>query len=495
MNKYMSTTRILIAALSLLSWSTHSIAQDNSAKKWTLKECVEYALDNNLTVQRSLLNVQSNDVNYDQSKMALLPNLNAGGSYGYNWGRSIDPTSNQFITARIQSTNANANAQVTLFNGFLLRNSITQNKLAFEASQNDLEKSKNDITQNVILFYMNVIFNQELLNNSRLQLASSDEQLNTAKIQEEQGAIAMSSLYNVMAQRATNDVNVINQENQFNLSVLQLKQLLQIPASESFDVVLPQIDLEDGIVTEPASVEEIYSISVQSMPEIRSTDLGVQSADYSLKASKGNYYPTITASAGLSTNYSDARDGRRFVSDGGDPILLETNPEIGFVSGTNASVFSNNPSFAPSGEFADSYGLNDQFGDNLSKFLSFGLSIPIFNRYQAKAGVQRALIQKKQAEISAKETRNTLRQAIETSHNDALAAARTYNASLTQVKATEEAYRIAQKRRNQRAISDVDFLLAENNFFQANSDLLRAKYDYIFKLKIIDFYQGNTLDF
>jgi len=485
----------MLVALLLVVLSNYSVGQDGGTKKWTLKECVDHALENNLSVQRSLLNVESSDVNYDQSKMALLPNLNAGGSYGYNWGRSIDPTSNQFITARIQSTNANASASVTLFNGFLLRNTITQNKLSFEASKNDLEKAKNDITQNVILFYMNVVFNQELLKNAQSQLASSDEQLKRAEKQEKEGAIAKSSLYDLMASRATNDVNVINQENQLNLSILQLKQLLQIPASEQFEVVLPEIDLEDGIATEPISVEEIYSISEQSMPEIKSTDLGIESADYSIKAAKGNYYPSITANAGLSTNYSDARDGRRFIPDGGDPILVETNPEIGFVSGSNEQVLSINPLFTPSGEFVDSYGLSDQFTDNLSKFLSFRLSIPIFNRYQAKAGVQRAMIQKKQAEISAKETRNTLRQAIETSHNDAVAAAKTYNASLTQVQATEEAYRIAKKRHELNAISNIDYQVAENNLFQAKSDLLRAKYDYIFKLKILDFYQGKTLDF
>lgn len=495
MDTYMSKIRIMLVVILLANLSIHSMAQDSVAKQWTLKECVDYALDNNLTVQRSLLNVQSNDVNYDQSKMALLPSVNAGGSYGYNWGRSIDPTSNQFVNARIQSTNANANASVTLFNGFALRNTINQNKLNFEASKNDLEKSKNDIIQNVILFYMNVIFNQELLKNAESQLASSDEQLNRAKIQEKQGAIAMSALYDLMAQQATNDVNVINQENQLNLSVLQLKQLLQIPASEVFDVVQPDIDLEDGIAVEPASVDQIYRISEQNMPEIKSTDLGIQSADYGLKAAKGNYLPSITANAGLSTNFSDARDVQRFISDGGDPILIDQNPEIGFVSGSNALVLSNEAAFLPSGNVVDGYNLSDQFSDNLSKFLSFRLNIPIFNGYQTRSGVQRALIQKKQAEITAKETRNTLRQAIETAHNDALAAAKTYNASLTQVKATEEAFRIAQKRKEQTAISNVDFLVAENNFFQATSDLLRAKYDYIFKLKILDFYQGKTLDF
>lgn len=495
MNKYMSKTRIILTVLLSVNLSLHSMAQGNNAKQWTLKECIEYALDNNLTVQRSLLTVQSNDINYDQSKMALLPTVNAGVGTGYNWGRSIDPTSNQFITARIQSANASANSSVTLFNGFALRNTINQNKLTFEASQNDLEKSKNDIIQNVILFYTNVIFNQELLKNANSQLASSEEQLKRAEKQEKAGAIAKSGLYDLIAQNATNEVNVINQENQLNLSILQLKQLLQISASESFDVLQPEIDFEESIIIESPSVDEIYNISEQKMPEIKSTDLKIKSADYQLKSAKGNQLPSITASAGLNTNYSDARDGVRFIPDGGAPIVVDQNPLIGFVDGSNTSVFSNNPILQPSGEVVNGYGVSDQFSDNLSRFVSVRVSIPIFNGYQARGNVQRALIQKKQAEIGAKETRNTLRQTIETAHNDVLAAAKSYNASLKQVQAQEEAYRIAQKRKEQDAISNVDFVVAENNFFQATSDLLRAKYDYIFKLKIIDFYQGKTLDY
>ena len=491
----MLKTRIMLAVTLLVSLSMHSMAQDGNAKLWTLKECIEYALDNNLTVQRSLLNVQSSDINYDQSKMALLPSVNANGNTGFNWGRSIDPTSNQFITERTQFSGAGANASVTLFNGFALRNTINQNKLAFEASQNDLEKSKNDIIQNVVLFYTNVIFNRELLENAKWQLASSDEQLKRAEKQEREGAIAKGNLYDLMAQSATNEVNVINQENQLNLSLLQLKQLLQIAASESFDISQPIIDLEERIIVESKSVDEIFSISEMSMPEIKSTDLNIQSAEYGLKSAKGNYLPRITANAGLNTNYSSFADRERFIPSGGAPTVIE-NPQIGFLNdGFQSPVFSIGNTTIPAGELVDGYAIGDQFSDNLSRTFSVGISIPIFNGYQTRSNVQRTMIQKKQAEITAKETRNTLRQSIETAHNDVLSAAKTYNASLTQVKATEEAYRIAQKRKEQTAISNVDFLVAENNFFQATSDLLRAKYDYIFKLKILDFYQGKTLDF
>lgn len=496
MNKYMSRTRIVLVVILLVNLSIHSMAQDNSAKQWTLRECIEYALDNNLTVQRSLLNMQTSDITYDQSKMSLLPSVNANGGTGYNWGRSIDPTTNQFITQRINSASAGANASVTLFNGFALRNTINQNKLAFEASQNDLEKSKNDIIQNVVLFYTNVIFNQELLKNAESQLASSDQQLNRAEKQERQGAIAKSSLYDLVAQSASNEVNVINQENQLNLSILQLKQLLQIPASDSFDVLQPDIDLDESIIVESASVNEIYSISEQNMPEIKSTDLNVKSTEFGLKSAKGGYMPRVTANAGLNTNFSSAadRDGR-FIPDGGNPILVEQNPQIGFVSGTNTPVLSNDDIYIPSGQLVDGYTFSDQFSDNLSKFASVSISIPIFNGYQTRSNVQRALIAKKQAEITSTETRNSLRQRIETAHNDVLAAAKSYNASLKQVQAREEAYRTAQKRHELNAISNIDYQIAENSLFQAKSDLLRAKYDYIFKLKIIDFYQGKTLDF
>ena len=203
MNKNKLVTRTLLAGILLASLPIYLKAQNPSAKQWTLKECIERALDDNLAIQRSLLDVEASRITYKQSKLALLPSVSISSGSGFNWGRSIDPTSNEFITEEIFSTNAGANASVTLFNGFSLRNTIYQNKFALEAGKNNLKESKNKIILNVILLYIDVIFNQELLKNAESQLASSKEQLNRAEKQEKEGAIPKSSLYDLVAQSAS----------------------------------------------------------------------------------------------------------------------------------------------------------------------------------------------------------------------------------------------------------------------------------------------------
>lgn len=486
--------RIVLLALGIAITQWLFAQQQPTSKQWTLQQCVDYALENNLSVERSLLNVQSSDINLDQSKMALLPNLNGSSGASYNWGRSIDLTTYNFTTQRVNIISSGLNSSVTLFNGFSMRNTVTQNRLTHESNSSNLEKVKNDITQSVILYYMNVIFNKELYENAKLQLSSSQEQVGRTQKQVAAGAVAKSSLLDIEAQMASNEVNVVNQENALNLSKLQLKQLLQISASQAFDVIVPDVAFDSNFIVD-SSIDEIFELSLMTMPEVKGSELNVLSAEYGVKAAKGGLYPRITASAGISTNYSDRADGPRFVGDGGADVVIDPNPQIGFVQGSNVAVLSNDPILAPSGELINGYSIADQYKDNLTKYVSFNLSVPIFNGLQSRASVQRAMITKRQAEISQVETKNTLRQAIESAHNDVLAAAKSYQSSLKLVEAREEAFRIVEKRDAVNAISKYDYQIAENDLFQAKSDLLRAKYDYIFKTKILDFYQGKTLDF
>ncbi|MDH5366420.1 MAG: TolC family protein [Cyclobacteriaceae bacterium] len=488
-----NNNRILLLIIGI-AISPFLFAQENSTADWSLKKCIDFALQNNLNVQRSIYNVESSNISYNQTRLNQLPNLNASTSTGFNWGRSIDPTSNQFITQRIHSVSAGLSSSVTLFNGMRLKNTVQQNKLSFEASKSNLEKVKNDIIQNVVLFYVNVIFNKEIFENAKLQLASTEESVTVTQKRVDAGALPKSNLLDLLAQKSTNEVNVVNTENSYNLSLLQLKQLLQLPASTSFSIETPQVDVDNNIVLDISS-EEIYNVSLSSMPEIKNADLNVESAEYGTRAAKGNLYPTLSLNAGIRTNYSDAADIDRFVPDGGTPTIFPT-PQIGIVGdGSNTPVYSIEDITVPSGELINGYNFSDQFSDNISEFVSINLSIPIFNGYQARYGVQRALINKRQAEITSQEIRNTLRQSVERAYNDVLAAAKSYQASLKQVEAREEAFRVTQKRLENNAINNTEYQIAENTLFQAKSDLLRAKYDYIFKLKILDFYQGKPLDF
>jgi outer membrane protein len=452
---------------------------------WTLRECVEYALANSLQVKRSELDVELNSIDKRQSKLAMLPSANAQASYGFNWGRGIDPVTNQFVSSQRNGfTSLGASSGVTLFNGFRIQNTIKQSSLDLQASEQDLAKARNDVSLNVISLFVNVIFNKELLGNAKLQLSSSQQQFERTKKLVAAGSLPKSDELNLDAQVATNELNLINQENALNLSLLQLQQALQLPATDGFDVEVPEITAEDLVLGQTR--EEIYLIAKGTMPEIQSARLRIESSYYGVRAARGNLYPRLGISGSINTNYSSS-SATRFVPDGGFNQF-----ETGyFVQGTNAPIYG----LQPTGSFREIYGFNDQVKDNLYKSVSLTLSIPIFNGFSARSNLQRAMISNEQARITAREVDNALRQNVETSYNNALAASKSYNSALRQAQAREEAYRMAKQRFDIGAATYVEYQVAENDLYQARSDLARGKYEFIFRKKLLDFYQGLPLGF
>lgn len=475
----------VLIAFTTTSYTAFS-QENNGEKEWTLQECVKVALDNNLNVRRGVYNVESFKVGLLQSKMSFLPTLNAGSSYGQNYGRAVNPVSNTFVNRNSSNINVQGNSSLTLFNGLRLQNSFRQSQRDYEASEQDLEKAKNDVTINVVTLYVNVIFNQELYENANYQLNSSQQQLERIKKQVAAGGLPKGDELNQEAQVATNELNLINQENALNFSLLQLKQAMQLPGSTPMRVQVPDLELEDLILD--ASPEEAYQMALLNMPEIKSALLKVESADLALKASKGGLYPRLSLNGSAASNYSSASD---------IPFSIPTGPftktQIGLVEGTNEPVYSY--SQQNSTLIAEGYGQRDQLKDNLFKQVNLSLTIPLFNGLQNRAGVQRAAISKEMADITAQETKNGLRQTIETAYNDALAASKSYSSSLRQVNAREEAYRMAKQRFELGAINYFEYQISENDLFQAKSDLARAKYNFIFKKKILDFYQGKPVDY
>lgn len=452
---------------------------------WTLRECVDYALANNLQVKRSELTLELSSIDKRQSKLAMLPTLNGFGSYGFNWGRGIDPVTNQFVSSQRNGyTSLGGSSDVTLFNGFRVQNTIKQTSSDLEASEEDLAKSRNDVSLNVISLFVNVVFNKELVGNAQSQLSSSQQQYERTQKLVAAGALPRSDELNLDAQVATNELNLITQENALNMSLLQLQQALQLPANDSFDVEIPVIGAEDLVLDQTR--EEIYQIAKGTMPEIKSAKLRIESSWFGVKAARGNLYPRLSASGSINTNYS-GNSATRFVPDGGF-----TQVESGyFVQGSNVPVYG----LQPTGSYRDIYGFNDQVKDNLYKSVSLTLSIPIFNNFNARSNLQRAMISNEQAKISAREIDNTLRQNVETSYNSAIAASKSYNSSLRQVEAREEAYRMAKQRFDIGAANYVEYQVAENDLFQARSDMTRGKYEFIFRKKVLDFYQGKPLGF
>ena len=291
------------------------------------------------------------------------------------------------------------------------------------------------------------------------------------------------------SQVASNEVSVVNAENTLSISVLTLKQSMQMPAYEQLDIQVPDLAVEN-VTIEITDSEGIYNIALTTQPEVKSAELGIESSDLGVKISKSGFLPTLSVSGSLSTNYSD----QAVEFQGTQEVNIPAAP-IGFVQGTNQTVLSN-PRTATVPIRNENYVWNDQFGDNLGQSVRVNLNIPIFNRLATKSSVQRAEIQKQRAEINAQNTKNTLRQNVETAHTNAIASFKSYEASLKRVAALEETFRATQQQYNVGAAHFTDFQVASNNLFAARAALTQSKYSFIFRVKILDFYLGNpiTLD-
>lgn len=454
--------------------------QSQNVRLLSLQECVDIALENNLSIKRGKLTLEGAKIDKSQARFNQLPNLNLNSNYGYNWGRSIDPTTNDFINQQIQFSGISGSSNIILFNGMRLANAVKQSQVNLESSEFDLQNVKNNVTINIVTFYLNVIFNRELVQNAEFQLKSSQEQLDRTKKLVASGALPLTNELELVSQVATNEVNLINAQNNLNFALLSLKQAMLLPASEEIEIIVPDIETQN--MADPSyTAQEVYEEALNIMPEIKSAQLGLESAVLGVKIAKSNALPQLSLGGSFSTNYSNAFQ-RAVVGDliyNDQTVLIDGNP-----------VVVSFPSFDISREDIP---FSDQINQNLSRSLGINLSIPVFNRFSVRSNVQRSEIQLQQAEITALERQNNLRQQIETAHNDAQAALKTFQASEKQVTALEETFRAVQNQYSLGAANFTDFQVASNNLFRAKSDLVRAKYDFIFKNKILEFYKGNSI--
>lgn len=477
---------LICALLTVPFFLSAQVDSTSTTRAWSLQECIDYALKNNLTVKRSEIAVENSEVDVRQTVWGRYPTFNGSVSYGYSWGRGLDPVSNDFVSQEIKSANLGAQGSVPLFTGLNIYNSVQQYRKAYAASEFDLQKARNDVMLNVASLFINVVFNKELVDNAQYQLASSKQQLDRTRRQVAVGTLPKSEQLNLDAQVAQNELTLVQQENALALSILQLKQALQIPASDELDVQIPELEASDLILEN--TPQEIFQIARQSLPEIRSAELKVLSAEYGIKAARGNYLPRLSLVGSLNTNYSSRAESVFHPDEG---YVLSTTP-VAFVNGDlNSPVFG----IQPSGSFRNTYGFKDQFKDNIYRTLGLQLIIPILNGYQTRASVQRSILVNERAKIDQVEISNTLRQSIETAYNDALAASKTYNSAQRQVAAREEAFRMMEQRFSAGAANSFEFQVSQNDLFQARTNLTRAKYEFIFRVKVLDFYQGKPLQY
>ncbi len=467
----------VLMTIAFVAFSFTSKAQ----KQWSLEDCINYAVEKNLSVKRSELNLEISAENLKQSKYTILPSVNASANNTYNFGQTIDPFTNRFATETVRSNSFGINATLNVFNGFQTINTIRSNKAGFEASLADLDKMKNDISLNVANSYLQTLFNIELLRNAESQLGVTQVQKERIMKLVAVGSQPQGAQFDIEAQYAQEELNRVNAENQLNLSLLNLKQLLLLEESDDFQVVEPQLDNieQQQVTTTPGA---IYQNSLTIMPEIKGSELRLLQAEQELKRARGGYSPRLTVSGSFGTGYSGA--AQEVV--GFQPSVLQ--PTGGIVQGTGDIIVS-----PVSNPILEDKSFNDQLDDNINRSVGMNLSIPIFNGMSSRTNVSRTKIQLDQAENSLLEAKQQLRQQIESAYLDATAALKKYESANASVKALKESFKYTEQRFNVGLLNSFDFSNEKNRLIQAESSLLQAKYEFIFKTKVLEFYQGKQL--
>lgn len=488
----LSNRIVLVWVVICWLWVEGGLAQSVPGQPWTLAYCIEYAWQNNIQVRLNKLSIESAEHNLIAARQAKLPNLNFNASHNYNWGRSFDVFTNAPVTERVQSNGFSLSSNVTIFNGFQQNRSNDQREKLLMQAKADLAQNKNDVALNLAGFYLQILLNKELLETAKLQVANIKEQMLRMQKLVDAGAAPDADLLDLKSQLSNGEVQVIQARNNLNISTLQLKQVLQIESGEAFDVVVPNLGVPDTSIL-AMGIDQVYESALGNQPSIKSAQLSKEASDLGMAIAKGAYSPTLSISGGISTAYSSAQE---------ELLLGRTEfreQEIGYVknlpgSGDLTPVFTLTPD--PNSEpIVGSFGFTDQLDESFNQRVSLNLSVPIYNRYQVKNGVEQARIQQQQADLQIQLARNELRQAVEQAHYDAQAALETFKANQVRLSSQEETYRVTKKRFEQSIANSVDFNVALNNLNAAKSDLIQSKYSLIFRLAILNFYQGNELRF
>lgn len=447
----------------VLSLLLPGIAVAQSDEGWTLERCIRHAIDNNIQVRQAALQHQSAGYDRSQALMGMLPNLNGGVSYGANFGRTIDPGTNQFVTETVNSNNYFLSTNVTLFNGFALYNTFRQSQLSQLAAELDVKAAQNDLGLSIATGFMQIMFNEELLGVARNQMQMSEAQVDRSRKLVEGGALAEGNLYEAEAQLANDRLQVVNAENRLNASMLQLRQMLNLKSDEPFSIIRPKVELPIENVA-ARTVNDIYSTAVQSWPQVQAREARIKAADKGISIANGYLYPQLSANFSISTLYSSAYKDVTY-----DSITFQ--PTVKDVPFTN------------------------QMDNNFSQRLGINLNIPIFNGLQARTNLRKARLNRMNADLQLRDTQNQLYSNVQQAYNDAVAGMRQYEAGEQSLEASQKAFEYAKQRFEAGALNPYDFNTSKNNLARVQSDVLRAKYEYIFRSKVLDFYMGKGIGF
>jgi len=473
--------RIFLTTCILCAVGVSVFSQNNTSGKLTLQQCIEMGIVNNLDVLQSDLQAQANEVRWKQAKLNRLPDLNANGGYQFNAGRSIDQFTNSYITDNNQYSYFSLGSGVTIFNGFVLQNLVKQNKFTYEASKMTLQQRKDNLTLSIILAYLQVLNNEDQLVQARNQMELTKQQLDRLGILNKEGAIRPSDFSDIKGQYAGDQVNIINSQTAVETAKINLYQFMNVPYDKG--VALERLDVTAFTEMYADTPDKIYETAMQQFAQIKAVNYSTQSAEKAVKVAKGGLFPVLDLNAGINTYYSNTA---------ATPIFLNTtfdkSSDYVLVNGTQSPVFKQQDHF-----LSEKISYLDQLNNNRSSGVSFDMRIPIFNSFQQRNRIKLAKIDLKNNVLIEKTAKTQLQRSVEEAYLNMTAAFDRHKILLEQVEALTESFRAAEIRFNSGVGNSYDYLLVKNSLDRATINLINAKYDYVLRTKVLDFYKGMKL--
>lgn len=420
----------------------------SAQQAWDLRQCIDYAIEHNLTIKQQEENRHQSEVDLNTAQWSRLPNLNGSASHSFNFGRSLQ-ADNTYQSINTQNTNFSLNTSVPLFTGLQIPHNIALQKLNLKAATEDLQKAKDDISLQIASLYLQVLYNQELALIARQQVALSQEMLEQKKAYLDNGKASEAEWYEAKSRVAQDELSAVQAENNCRLALLDLSQLLELPTPDGFSIVSPDIDERhlSGSIVAP---ENIFQEAVLSKPAIKAATYRLEGAAHSIRIAQSAYYPQLSFGAGIGTNY-----------------------------------------YKVNGYQNNSFG--SQLKDNFSQYFGFSLSVPIFNRFATRNQVRSARIRQNTLNWQLEEAKKSLFKEIQQAYYNALNAESQLKSSVTADEAAEASFRLMKEKYAQGKANATEYNESRTNWMKAVSNRLQAKYDYVFRTKILDFYRGIEL--
>lgn len=416
----------------------------NAQQEWTLRQCIDHAIANNINIKRQETNVKSQEVSLNSARNNRLPSLNASAGQSFNFGRGLT-IDNTYANRNTQSTNFNIGADVPIYTGGQISNNIKARKLDLQAAIVDLQYAKDNISMQVASAYLEALFQKDLLEVSRQQAELSKAQERRINILFQNGKCAETDLAEIQASVANDELSLTQQQNSYTLALLTLSQLLELPSPEGFDIARPEIlNPENAVLTDP---NQIYAEASLIKPQIEAENIRLKSAERNIRIARSGYYPNINLGVGMGTNYYK-------------------------TSGFPAASF------------------NDQMRDNLNKSISLSLSIPIFNRFSTRNQIRSAKLQYQNQQLQLDETHKSLYKEIQQAYYNALAAQKQCVSSMQAEKASTMSFNLLEKKYTAGKATATEYQESKNALFKATTNRLQAQYTFLFRQKILEFYRG-----